>query len=185
MNLSIFDNDGTLGDASGFHDVHVRVNGSRPAGQWIFPNWNPLGLDIANQLANKLWAVLNVTSTGGTFDSNYTFDIHVRVHDIYDDETVKSNMVRDLNPVFHVSGISIIASGPRGTSSSSSATSTGTNSGTSTSSTAGTPNAGLPAATNPGTSGTNLLGNFATGLGISTPVALLGGAVLLILIARK
>lgn len=174
-----------MGDASGFHDVHVRVNGSRPSGYWAIPTVTSVADDIANTLRSYLWLVTNVANTGSVFATDYTFDIFVRVGDIYTDEQVKSNMVRDLTGVFNVSGISIISSGPRGNPAPAN-TNTNPGTGTNTNTGSGTPNAGLPAANNPtAPSSTGFLDNLGLGLGVSTPIVLLGGGVLLLLILKK
>lgn len=176
--LSIYND--TLGDVTGLHDVHLRIDGSFASGN-IFATG-------ASRIEDRLWETgwypLRVAISASIWGiTSFTFNVFVKVGDQYDDETVVRNMVRDLAGVFNVTGISVVSSGPRGSSQPPSNNPPRNNP---TPQPSGTPNAGLPAAANNTTAGGgDFLSNVGLGLGISTPVILLGAGVIALIVLRK
>lgn len=175
-------NDGTFSDIlPGFRQVHVRLSGNPQS-------WGVFGTifdAVKETLANAGWAVDNVSFSGsGIGCTNYgcTIDVFVTVSNIYSQSDIETNIVRDLAGTFGVTGISVISGGTPPVSDGgyiydggdlgTVTVHTGDNTGAS----------GLPSVP---AGGTNLLNNFATGLGISTPLVLAGGVLLALVLLKR
>jgi hypothetical protein len=188
-------NDNNLGDTMpGFRTVHLQLYGVPQQVGW-FSTVDQL---VAEALANAGWAVDSVVVSGSGVESTRFgtyLDVFVEVNNIYSQADIEQGIVRDLSGTFEVTHLSVISGG-----------NTGSNGGGYTNSGGGiydagqlatvtvhtsdnTGASGLPSVPQTtggvGVGGTQFLNNLATGLGISTPVVLLGGAVLLAVMLKK
>lgn len=149
----------------GLRDVVVRVRGDvvgvggvifLPLGAYRIVNARDA---IRDALWQRNWAVKSVSQSPGSFD------VAVSVKQEYSDSQIINNMRRDLADVVTVTGVSVVSK---------SAVTYVTPSGF------GSVNIGSA-----GADDTGFLSNLGLGLGVSTPVVLLGGAVLLVLLMRR
>lgn len=176
MNLSVFDQG--LGSASdygpAYRDVVIQIDGIY---QSYLPSWNVdnNAAGIQQTLNSKGWLieqVANISTAWFPEQSHFTYVVYAVVGNAHSDGEVVSNIQRDLAGFFNISGVSVLSTpynGPSGQQSSFPAVNY------------------LPAT--PGVSlapaGSSFLDSLGTGLGISTPIVLLAGGVLLLIVLRR
>lgn len=196
-----FEQSTTMGNAAaygpGYHDVTVRVSGQfvRDVPSWIVyaSGASLLGVGailadagknaagIKALLESKLWIVESVVDQSGWF-GEYIFNISVVVANGYNDAAVQQSIQQALSELFIVNGVSIVSSGY-------------SSAGPTIQNPPNTPPANYVPPTGgaavPGGSGlpsiipNSSLDAFASSLGVSTPIAIAGGLVLLVLILKR
>lgn len=187
LNFSFFDDDTLSGardyDPTGalLRDVEIIINGnfqSISMGILGLPN-NAAG--IKEYLEGKGWVIDHIGHESASWFpglSGFTYRIFAVVGTNYSDSQIQSSLRQDLSGFFNISGISTVSPPWVG------------NVGTVTV-TPGTneppanyqPAPGAAVVQNPSSSG--FLDSLGTGLGISTPIALIGGGLLLLILLRK
>lgn len=187
MQFSIFENDQTMGDArdhdpSGqlLRDMTIRVSGTQQSAL------SPVSAAGIKAILNaKGWMVEQVSHISDTWFpgvSGFTYRIYAVVGTQYSHSTIQSQIRRDLDGYFNVSGVSIESDSyvPR--------TNTPAPSNPRPPSNSGSSNLPLPPANDPNAAGSGssgVLDNLGLGLGISTPIVLGVGALAVILIMRR
>jgi len=154
----------------------------------VIANWGKTMQGVKAMLDNAGWIVENIADESG-WTGDYVYRITATVGTNYTDGEIQQQIQRDLAGFFTVSGVSTL-SPPYSPSSGGYVYQAG-NLGT-VNVYGGGPSANYtqtPPAGNPATGGngggSDFLANLGLGAGISTPIALLGGAVVLALILRK
>lgn len=173
---------------SGFRDVEIRIRGTFQSAT----NYYSIGNDangIAATLNNKGWIVGQVTyETQTWFTGPDYYRIFVVVNNVYSDREVQDQIRRDLAGYFNVEGIELLSQPYTGALINIGTFDGGTVYGSGNGSGANygqqTPGAGNPASQG-GLLPSSAIDAFAGSLGISTPIAIAGGLVLLVLIMRK
>lgn len=138
---------------------------------------------IPDLLGGKGWIIGGIVNESSVWPgSPWTFRISAIVGTDYTDRQVQDQAIRDLAELFRVSSFSILTAPYSGYVYQAGNIATVTVNGGGGANYSPTP--GVPT---PGTSGggSDFLSNLGLGAGISTPIALLGGAVVLALILRK
>lgn len=190
MNPVFYNDNDTLGNAASYgspylRDVSVRIDGNFQSNlpAWGYDN-NAEGIQTV--LNSKGWIAEQVTNvSSGWFPgiSGFSYEIFAVVGVNYTDREIQDNLRRDLSGFFNVTGISTTSSAytpPTGTAYvPPGQTPPPVIYGTPTPGATPTPTQGTP------TSIDNFVSDFASGLGFSTPMILLGGAVLLVLIMKR
>lgn len=186
MRFSIFENDDTLAgardlDPSGLllRDLVVLVSG------FEYSQWSPVSAQaIKDRLNSRGWLVDQVTNVSGWLPGlrGFTFRLWIVAGTNYSHAQIQQQIRRDLDGWFNVDGVTIESDSyvppppnlPRPPAQSPPRDNT----------------AGLPPANNPNIptapgAGNDFLSSFGQGLGISTPIALGGAALLLVLLLRR
>lgn len=212
MSLSIFENDSTLGDISaasfgaGLDDFSIRVSGqfvrSVPSAvQYLLPlislaawasgNWRT-GATLRDLLNAKGWLITRVTDESG-WTGEYIYKLDGVIGSHYSANQIRTQIQNDLAGLFTVSGVTILSrsnpnpaaapvynAGNLGT-----VTVYGNEPGAyQNTGPAASPN--NPAGNNAlGNNAGDFLGNLGMGLGVSTPVLLLGGLVVVAVMMRR
>lgn len=190
LNFSIFDvDDGTLSGARDYdpsgallRDVELRIDGrfqSNLSG-WFSDNRNAAGIQA--WLEGRGWIIERVANESTAWfpqQSAFNYRIFAIVATHYSDRTIQDQLRRDLSGFFNVTGISTVSppwAGQVGTVTIDGRDRTPANYQ------AQTPPAATPP---PGAAGSGFLDDFAKGLGISTPIALVGAGLLVVLLLRR
>ena len=187
----MFEGDNTMGSAADYgsallRDVSLRIDGSF---QSLLPSW---GYDnnadgIKTLLNSKGWIVEQVDNVSpGYFPgvSGFSYNVYAVVGSNYSDRQIQDQIRRDLSGYFNVTGVSTL-SAPW------TPVVNGGNLGTvnvyggSSQPTANYAGPVPPAGTTVSTGSSGVLSNLGLGLGISTPIAIAGGALLLVLLLKK
>ena len=199
ISLSILDDDGGLGNAADYdpsgqllRDVIVQIDGSYqttlPFGE---PEHNADG--IAEVLNSKGWlaeSVSNVSTAWFPGLSHFSYRVYAVVGRQYSDSQIQNQIIRDLSGYFNVSGVSFLTAPYNGfTRAAGSQYQPPPNTGLPPSN-SGLPPANYgsstPPAANPNAPGSNSAwSTFTSALGISTPIAIVGGGLLLILLLKE
>jgi len=159
MDLSIFENDGTLGNA-GTRPVVISLSGSF----YFTSNWGTNGRDnMAAVLAARGWDIDRIQGLSNTWypGSPLSFLIFANVENQYSDAAIVNNVRNDLLQIMSVSDVRIVRASPAEYTSLQNAAAAQAN------------------------AGSDFLGNLGTSLGISTPIALVAGGLLLIFLLRR
>lgn len=191
MNLSIFDNDQTLGDARTYdpsgtllRDVELQIDGQFPTPGLADTNAN----GIRNTLNGKGWMVEQVTDLAANWFpgfSGYSYRVFAVVGTNFTDRQIQDQIRRDLVGFFNVSNVSTLSAPwtpPSGYVH---------NAGQIATVNVPIPPANyqpiLPATRNQpsAASGGGFLDQLGFGLGISTPLVLVGVGIVALVILRK
>jgi len=191
MHLLPFDSDDTFGDASNygpanFHDVVVEIGGYflHP----YYPGYDNTADGIMQYLNDRGWIVERVQNITQSWfpqaSGSFAYRLYAVVGNLYSDQTVRDNLRRDLAELFVLTGLTVVspAYSPSAAVPPRNAQAPGGGIGSTTG--GGLFNVNLPpAAVGPGAG--NFLDSFATGLGVSTPIAIGGAVVIAILLLRN
>lgn len=191
MHFSVFDNDETLGFTDwatiGVAGGGVSLGSGRTqrgrVRQIVFQlvgRFRMSGLgwftdeqgEIRDTLNGKGWNVSSVSSVGGSGIGNRTFNIYATVNDTFSDGQAATIMSRDLESKINIASVKIV------NSSVASYVNVDASAGLSAVN-------GISGGTASGDFLSNLGLGLGGGLGLSSPVVLLGGAVLLLLVLKK
>jgi len=167
-------------DGSGklLRDMVIRVSGYQQSSLY------PISADGLKDLLNsKGWIVEQVSNTSDSWFpgvSGFIYRVYAVVGTNYTDSEVTNQIRRDLDGYLSVSGVTIESGSyvPPSTVPVGNTHSANPQGGSS----------GIPPATVPNAGpslGSSFVNNFAQGLGVSTPVALLGGGLILLLILKR
>jgi hypothetical protein len=181
MRLSVFDDDSTFGGTTGMRPVVLR--GTVTVSQLFSPNLFNIGDWIKAALRNNGFDVVNVrTSAAGWVGYSNNVEIELNVFNEHTADEARRNAITaiegytanfGLNKVFHNTTLSVAYDGYQQQQSGGSTPK---------------PSSGPPSTYNQYSSGGSVSGfldNFALGLGVSTPMAALIGAGVLIVILRR
>jgi len=181
MSLSIFENDGTFGEAANygpmFRDVVILVSGYQQSALDAVSSWGIQ--DRLNAIGWIIDRVNNVSANWFPGLTGMTFRVYAVVHVNYSQSQIVSSIQRDLDGYLNVSGVSIESDNLPAVVNNLPQQSQ--NPQAQTILPAIDPNSLPSSAPNLG----DVVGNFATGLGISAPILLVGGLAVVLILARK
>lgn len=178
-----------------FRDVSVRISGDfvRDVPTWILPLVGAIIYATADSgknangikalLNNRGWIVESVADQSGWFTGDDIFQVDAVVAKNYSDAEIQAQMRRDLADLFIVTGISMVTppyTVPTGTTPT-------INNPPPANYTPPPGGAQTPGGNNPNlpTLPTSSLDAFASSLGVSAPIAIVGGLILVVLLTRR
>lgn len=206
MSLSLFETDNTLGNVSaasygpGLDDFSVRISGRfvrevpqaiqyvlAAAALWASGRGQSAA-GIAALLNSKNWLITRADDESG-WTGDYIYKLQGVIGSHYSNEQIRTQIQNDLAGLFTVSGVTVLSrSNPNPSAApvyNAGNLGTVTVYGSDPGGYQSTGGAVAPGGSSAGSSNTDFLGSLGMGLGVSTPVVLLGGAVLLVLLMRR
>jgi len=187
LNFSIFDNDETLSGARDYdpsgallRDVELRIDGRFQSNLpgWFSDNRNAAGIQA--WLEGRGWIIERIANESTAWfpqQSAFNYRVFAIVGTNYSDRQIQDQLRRDLSGFFNVTGISTVSAPWAGQ--------VGTVTIDGRDRTPANYQGQTPPAQTPAPAGSDFLASLGSGLGISAPIALIGGGLLLILILRR